>query len=177
MEQFDDYSWEGITYPQSYCRTLFDFARERQFKRGLEIGFDQGASALALLRGSPEATLQSIDIYPCESGLARIAQEPKELRDRHMFLQEDSRVSLPKVEAKFDLIYIDGDHLYDAVAQDIANCAKLLEEGGVMVVDDADPNHSHFGVYRAVQEFCVNNPYIFRMLEGSPSSQAIIWHL
>ena len=37
---------------------------------------------------------------------------------------------------KFDLIYIDGNHLYDFVKNDILNSLKCLNENGLIVTDD-----------------------------------------
>jgi Methyltransferase domain len=38
---------------------------------------------------------------------------------------------------KFNLIYIDGDHSYDGVLQDIKNFTPLVAQGGYLVMDDA----------------------------------------
>jgi len=38
---------------------------------------------------------------------------------------------------KFGLIYIDGDHAYDAVCKDIRNFAPLVVSGGFLAMDDA----------------------------------------
>jgi len=37
---------------------------------------------------------------------------------------------------KFDLIYIDGNHLYDFVKKDILNSLKFLKKNGLIVLDD-----------------------------------------
>jgi len=37
---------------------------------------------------------------------------------------------------KFDLIYIDGNHLYDFVKQDILNSLKFINDEGIIVLDD-----------------------------------------
>jgi hypothetical protein len=37
---------------------------------------------------------------------------------------------------KFDLIYIDGNHLYDFVKNDILNSLKSLNENGIIITDD-----------------------------------------
>ncbi len=40
----------------------------------------------------------------------------------------------------FDLIYIDGGHRYDQVAQDLTNYSPLIVPGGYLVLDDASYN-------------------------------------
>ena len=41
---------------------------------------------------------------------------------------------------EYDLIYIDGDHSYEAVKNDILNYSKLIKSGGYLVIDDASSN-------------------------------------
>ena len=175
---FDEYKWEDLSYPTGYIRTLFDYVQAHPFKKGLEIGFDQGASALAFLRACQDATLFSIDIEPCVVANAKL--EVSDVKDRFKFMQADSRLMLREAFQrehhmdKFDFIYIDGDHLYDAVKQDLWNANNLLAEGGYMIVDDANPNHQHFGVGRAVQELAEQFGYKITPLEGSPSEAVIL---
>lgn len=42
-------------------------------------------------------------------------------------------------EVRFDLIFIDGLHLAEQVAQDVANARQHLTPGGVIVLHDCDP--------------------------------------
>jgi predicted O-methyltransferase YrrM len=50
-----------------------------------------------------------------------------------------SRKILPGLPANsFDLIYIDGDHVYDAVADDIGRSVPLLRDGGILCGDDLE---------------------------------------
>src|SRR4051812_36939568 len=107
---YEDFNWEGITYAGSYIKSLFDYAKAHPFKTGLEIGTDQGASALAFLRACPEARLLSMDIDLCGIGNARV--RTSEVTDRYTFRCCDSREVLPTLtdlygEKPFDFIYID----------------------------------------------------------------------
>jgi predicted O-methyltransferase YrrM len=43
----------------------------------------------------------------------------------------------------WDMIYIDGNHEYEAVAQDFANCAKVLSPGGKIILDDSARHTSY----------------------------------
>lgn len=54
------------------------------------------------------------------------------------------------------LIFIDGDHSYDAVRQDIELAGKYLAEGGWICFDDAFS--SYVGVDRAIETFIIDNP-------------------
>lgn len=54
----------------------------------------------------------------------------------------------------YDLIYIDGDHTYEAVARDAENAWQLLAPGGIIVFDDYCKRHLPFKhVPQAVDEF------------------------
>jgi len=51
----------------------------------------------------------------------------------------DSKVILPTLAPEsYDLIYIDGDHSYEAVRADLANAAPLLRDGGILCGDDLE---------------------------------------
>jgi hypothetical protein len=51
---------------------------------------------------------------------------------------------------KFDLIYLDADHSYEAVIKDINNSLKNLKTGGYVTGDDY---HPCWGVFNAVNSF------------------------
>lgn len=179
MEEYRNYNWEGISYPSAYIASLFNYAKSRQPKRGLEVGFDQGASALAFLYACPESELVSIDIKSCPDGAHRVQTRIPDWQERHVLMSlTDSRKQLPSMIQyghKFDWIYIDGDHLYDAVRQDLFNAAKLLDEGGVIVVDDCVKGHELFGVDQAVQDFLrEHTDFEFAELPESTSSAVIL---
>jgi predicted O-methyltransferase YrrM len=67
-------------------------------------------------------------------------------------------------EMPFELIFIDGAHDYQAAAHDIAFCAELLCDNGVMVLHDVGAiSHSldptgRGGVRQALWDFCEDNP-------------------
>ena len=155
---FDSFDWSECAFGPGYCRSIFEFCQEHQFKTILEVGFDSGSSALAILRALPKATLLSIDIaseLPMAASL--IQRNIPDWEARHVFMRNaDSRTLLPVMVQdghKFDMVYVDGDHEYEPAKSDIENAWKLLDNGGYLVVDDADPSHAHFGCGRAAYEF------------------------
>jgi len=59
---------------------------------------------------------------------------------------------------KFDLIYIDGNHLYEYVKRDISNSLKYLNINGIIVLDDYFvKGWWQDGVTKAVNDFKNNN--------------------
>jgi predicted O-methyltransferase YrrM len=61
-----------------------------------------------------------------------------------------------KKNFKCKLIFIDGDHGYEAVLQDIENLEPYLVEGGWVCFDDAFSSYE--GVDRAINERIIQNP-------------------
>ena len=45
---------------------------------------------------------------------------------------------LYKAGEKYDFIFIDGDHRFEAAMLDFYYCDKMLPVGGIMVIDDTD---------------------------------------
>ena len=63
-----------------------------------------------------------------------------------------------KNKIKFDLIYIDGNHLYEYVKRDISNSLKCLNRNGIIVLDDyLVKGWWQDGVTKAVNDFKNNN--------------------
>jgi hypothetical protein len=63
---------------------------------------------------------------------------------------------------EFDLIYIDGNHLYDFVKKDISNSLKFLKKNGIIVLDDYKlSGWWKDGVTEAVNYFKKNNKVNF----------------
>jgi hypothetical protein len=59
---------------------------------------------------------------------------------------------------EFDLIYIDGNHIYDYVKKDIFNSLKFLKQDGIIVLDDYKLNGWwKDGVTKAVNYYHKNN--------------------
>lgn len=113
----------------------------------LEIGCAFGTSALYMCQGlqdksaPPDAKVLSIDPYQRTQwksiGLKNVSRAG--LHDRHLWLECTSDIALAKLYAddrKFDLIFIDGMHLFDFTIVDAYFSAKLLRIGGVLVIDD-----------------------------------------
>lgn len=68
--------------------------------------------------------------------------------------------------ASLDWVYLDATHKYDAVLEDLRAIEPVLKKDGIICGDDCwtDPGASHFGVFRAVRDFCIERPFeIFRI--------------
>jgi len=62
----------------------------------------------------------------------------------------------------YDIIYIDGDHSYNGVKNDLINAYRKIKNGGYIMGHDYEMNMNkaktsyNFGVKQAVDEFCIN---------------------
>jgi len=119
-----------------YIKTLEELHSMFQSKKGLEIGLAWGHSARVYLESHPGATLTSIDPE----------NEWNVCLDNLIWIKGKSPEDVPK--EKYDFIYIDGNHDYGAVVEDIKVCRPMLN--GVLAFDDY--NRPNFGVTKAVDE-------------------------
>jgi hypothetical protein len=77
----------------------------------------------------------------------------------------------------YDIIYIDGDHSYEGVKQDLMNAFRKIKNGGYIMGHDYEMNMKKamniydFGVKRAVDEFCImhNQTIVSKALDGCVS--------
>jgi Methyltransferase domain len=84
------------------------------------------------------------------------ARFSREVADGRVVISREPSVEAAKTMAsrKFDVVYIDGDHTYDAVRADLRAWAPLVAENGVLAGDDyGDAGWWAGGVKRAVDEF------------------------
>ncbi|MBZ0292966.1 MAG: class I SAM-dependent methyltransferase [Anaerolineae bacterium] len=111
----------------------------------LEIGLAYGISSLAILTALQEigqgGTLISIDPYQEISwdniGLLNIQRAG--LKTKHTFINEVDYLALPSLLAdgnQFDMVYIDGWHIFDYAMLDFFYTDKMLKVDGVVGFND-----------------------------------------
>ena len=134
---------------------LRDIAAEVEKQFGAEtvivnIGIFRGATMYCLGAGAPRARLVGIDtLYPQGA--------PLDPRARAQVLVGDSGKLHASFAGPVHLLFIDGDHSYEAVARDIAGWAPKIVPGGVIAFHDfkTEPKVAakHAGIKRAVLEW------------------------
>jgi len=113
----------------------------------LEIGLATAASALVIAHGhrlNEDGTIRfhtAIDPYQHELDDVGIVQIERAGLERYFSLiRSQSLVALPELLAngrQFDLIYIDGNHLFEHAFIDMFYSMRLLRTGGVVLLDDS----------------------------------------
>ena len=121
-----------------------------------EIGLNAGHSASILInyaKGFKKFVSFDINQFP----YTRLAADffKKELKESFEFIEGDSLKTIPqfanKTQEKADLIYIDGNHIFDFVFMDILNCKSCAHENTILWIDDL---YEDWDVVKACDKLC-----------------------
>ncbi len=158
IEQWDGFEKDfGVyTYYADYAKAGFKYKP----KKIMEIGVRFGYSAMALVYGSMEAGIKNVHL----TGLDDEGYHPGSNQEA----QEHFTKLLPECHAQFytidtvtkgfpdevedqtyDLIHVDGNHSVEGALGDMKNSWRILNKGGVMIVDDC----TFWDVGLAIREF------------------------
>lgn len=147
---------------------LFAALSDSQFKIAsiLEIGTFKAETTLILSRIFPSASIISIDLTNEELSRSRVYEyifsditkavgDRNELinRNRSIEFKEINSLNLISWQEKFDLIWIDGDHLAPVSTLDIYNSLRLLSDRGIALCDDVYINRNHTDRYSDTSSF------------------------
>lgn len=111
----------------------------------LEIGVWQGAWIDLIIRNSDEATCYGVDPYPMDEDLEtkvtrRLEAYNRQSRTRrytHFQYLDEALSFIHCDDSRMNLIHVDGEHSYSAVARELALLTSgVLARGGIVVVDD-----------------------------------------
>lgn len=117
-----------------YARDIYKVANNLVEFKALEIGGAWGFSTLALFEAGA-ASLITVDPDPT----IHASDEAKANGySNHKIVQMRSEDFWESNKEKFDLIYIDGSHLYYDVSLDLTEAWKVLNDGGLLLCDDWD---------------------------------------
>ncbi len=104
--------------------------------RVLEIGFNCGHSAAAMLSARRDVTLVSLDLGEHSYVRAAKAVVDAAFPRRHLLVLGDSTQTLPRLLGDFDMYFVDGCHDYAVAAQDVNNVLARARPTDVFVLDD-----------------------------------------
>lgn len=118
-----------------YARDIYKVASKLKDFTALEIGAAWGFSTLAILEASAKH-LTTVD--PNLNIKAPAEVEANEYKDKWAWDCVHSAKFWEGKGDNFDLIYIDGSHLYKDIKNDLYNAWQRLNPNGLMLVDDWD---------------------------------------
>lgn len=132
---------ERAFYPM--FKLLFD---SQQISEILEIGVFKGQTLALFKMLEPEANVTGITPLDTTGNYweSNYAEDVKRIHDEFNLPQPTILHGLstnPDIikeagKKEYDLIYIDGDHSYNGVRQDIINFSTFVKKGGYLVLDD-----------------------------------------
>lgn len=137
---------EQLDFLRSYVAQRFGgTAKAGGVVRMCQVGFNGGHSAVALLDQAPAGSvLLSLDMAnhsytrPLEQVVQSIASERGQ---SHILLAGDSAEMLPRFrKIDFDLVFIDGNHAYEAVKLDFWNSILLASDRTVVLLNHVFTN-------------------------------------
>jgi predicted O-methyltransferase YrrM len=141
-----------------YAENIYKVASRLNNFTALEIGAAWGFSALAILEAGAKS-LMSVD----PNVMAEASNEAKVngYGDKHIWNCVHSRIYWEENDATYDLIYVDGSHIYNEVSNDLYKAWEYLNPGGLLLIDDwdhkknvqAENDTSEYGVSLACWEF------------------------
>ena len=142
--------------------------------RSLETGLAVGGSCLAFTQTYKDLgqapSRQHIAIDPHQRGLDEVglhAVERAGLSGYLEYIEDRSEFALPQLVrdgAQFDLVYIDGLHLFENVLVDFFYCAHMMTDNGFILFDDS----LWPGVKKVLQFIRTNCNSYFREVDLSP---------
>lgn len=119
---------------------LYSLTRLARPKVAVEIGTAKGNAAIAIgqaLKDNGGGILYTID--PEDQHLVHIAIRKSGLKKWIKYLVDYSYNVIPKLGlAKFDFVFIDGDHQYEHVLRDFNLVRDLVAPGGIIVFHDVN---------------------------------------
>lgn len=148
-----------------FPRPMIEFLHQRFLDKplkGVEIGVASGEHARCILETLNMETLFLVDPYVpyVQDGglwanyvhaLPRARALLRGFRDRVVFVHKRSVDALNDVPDDLDFVYIDGNHSYDFVKDDIENYYPKIKGGGVLGGHDFSLDYR--GVVKAVTDF------------------------
>ncbi len=159
--------------------------------RGVEVGVADGDFARFILDHNPNvAYLYGVDPYIKHDGYRDYKRESTfkamlqhaqyamaSYPERHEFIFKYSMDAVKDFEDNsLDFVYIDANHSYDTVTEDITEWAKKVKPEGFVCGDDYElPEQEHnlprYDVIRAVNDYCEAHGKYLNIFNGSHPRQ------
>ncbi len=139
--------------PSVHRETLTALVRASGWRKGAELGVDKAILTAMLLRECPALELLiAVDIFPN----VKRSHQAFELNDQYpgrlrVWKSNTNEVSRYIEDGSLDFVFIDADHSYEAVRDDIRNWRPKVRRGGWLGGHDYRSDKWP-GVVRAVDE-------------------------
>lgn len=147
---------------------LIDLFKEKKFTFGVEVGTDRGGYAKDILDRMDIVDLYTLDPWiPYNEGnevkdvikMMEIEKEARETLSKYpnCFIIKDTSMNAVTLfeDESIDFVFIDGNHEYEYVYEDIVEWTKKVKKGGIIAGHDYKEDKSRkYGVIEAVNKYC-----------------------
>lgn len=135
----------------------------------VEIGGEWGRSASIWCKGAKkDVAIITVDPFASDEVFEAHIHNLMEagFTSRTSIVQERSEVAYTSFnDDSIDLLFIDGDHTYEAVKRDLELWSPKVKSGGIILMHDmgkgSGAHYLHYEVARAVQEFAEGHTWPF----------------
>lgn len=142
------------------------------FKIGAEVGVSHGDFSKNILEVRPSTLLYCIDCWEENYQLPDPQQALEETKanlapypGQYVVIKSPSKLAAKQfTEGALDFVYIDADHTYASVLEDMITWYPKIRSGGILCGHDYTPTWQ--GVVDAVDEFCKNNDYSVEVVKA-----------
>ena len=161
-EWLKDYIRDNHTDVSEHLLRFHDIAVGMNAHKVLEIGVRSGESTRAFLTAMLQTGghLVSVDIEPTTY------KPPEEALGHWTFVQGDS-ATVPIPHDSYDIVFIDGDHSFEATIKDLERVTSLLKQHGAIFLHDVLPIPG-FGALEAVVRVMIcqtTEPWFFSIIQ------------
>lgn len=145
---------------------LAEYLKERKFTTGVEIGVATGRYSEILLQKNPFLkSLVCVDPFYRKGHYESTVATLEKYKDRVTIIRETSmKAVLDFPDETFDFVFIDGNHSFDYVMEDIIGWSRKVAKGGIISGHDYYHFH-HSGVIEAVNKYCEIHKLVLNLTE------------
>lgn len=147
-----------ITVPMFSRNELALFFQECEFSRGVEIGVQGAKYSQVLCKANPTMEFYGIDPYLEYEDIAipgeQIGQDQGYEIAKSIFPSNGTLIRKKSMDAVndfpdsyFDFVYIDGNHIFNYVANDIYYWSKKVRVGGILAGHDYRRYYPRSGIH------------------------------
>ncbi len=155
---------------------LAKYFAELGLTTGVEVGVYKGANAIELCKANPELTLYCVDIW----GINDVHEKQKRIHQKiykyaqrklapynTVLIRDLSMNAVKKFEDNsLDFVYIDSNHAYSEISQDLEAWSEKVRLGGIVSGHDYD----WADVKKAVDEYIFKHEYTLNTTEDENCS-------
>lgn len=126
-----------LLYEESLLQSLANTLSEEAMV--VNIGAGPGTSTAAILRGLlhlERANLLSIDVEYNKDEIATLEEQGLYDTEKYTFFKGRSDEAVKNLEANLDMVFVDGEHSYTAVFNDLKSYSELIKPGGLLICHD-----------------------------------------